>query len=92
MKKLFVLVAILGMGAYLAGCGGDEPKPAKTGGATSGMGGPPAGGATPGPKATTKTDGDKDDKDMDDDKDAKADGDKDDGDADKKDDDAKEEN
>jgi hypothetical protein len=86
MKKLFVLVAFFGMGAWLAGCG-EEPKPAPK---TGGMGGPPAHSASPGPRAGAPTDGDKDkDKDMDDDKGDKADGD---ADADKKDDDAKDEN
>jgi hypothetical protein len=83
MKKLFVLVAIVGMGAYLAGCGGDEPKP-------GGMSGPPPGlpgAASPGLKSAKPADGDKD---MDD-KGGKDDGDKDD-DAKKDDGDAKDEN
>jgi hypothetical protein len=81
MKKLFALVALVGMGAFLGGCA-EETKtaPAKT----------PAGGTTgpgaihSGPKADPdkgKTDGDKD-MDKDGDKDAdKGDADK--GDADK---------
>ena len=63
MKKLFVFMALVGMGAYLAGCADSTPpsKPA---------GGPPAtsgakGGVEPGPKAgDAAKSGDKADEDM----------------------------
>jgi hypothetical protein len=45
MKKLLVLVAFFGMGAFLAGCGGEDKS-----GSKPSMGGPPAG-AHAGPKA-----------------------------------------
>src|ERR1041384_1072157 len=65
MKKLFALVALVGMGAFLAGCG-EDPKtpPAKT--PAGGMTGP--GAVQSGPKADGvkgKTDGDKEDMDKD---------------------------
>ena len=56
MKKLFGLVALVGMGAFLAGCGGEE-KPAAPSKPPAGMGGP--GGVSTGPKGEAKEEGGK---------------------------------
>jgi len=78
MKNLFVLLALVGMGAFMAGCGAEEAKqPVK---ATPAPATGPKMGETPAPK---EKEGDKDkdmedgDKDKDGDKDADKDGDKD---------------
>ncbi len=69
MKKLMMMVALVGMGAFLAGCGAEETKPAtKPPAAAPGMTGPGAvhSGPKAGDTAKPKEDGDKDmDKDAD---------------------------
>src|SRR5690349_5760679 len=72
MKKVFALVALVGMGAFIAGCG-EEAKPPVKPPAGGGMTGP--GAVSPGPKAGADADKDKDgDKDADKDKDMPEDG------------------
>jgi hypothetical protein len=80
MKKLLTLIALVGMGAFMAGCGDEKPAP-PAGGSTPPMTGPGSVGSPPKSGAT----GDK----MSDDKAGKGDADADKDDADK--DDKKEE-
>jgi hypothetical protein len=79
MKKLFALVALVGIGAFVAGCGEDAKAPPAKPAAGGAMHGTGMGGVHAGPKADAgdKKDGDKEDMDKDGDK----------GDADKADDD-----
>ena len=80
MKKLFALIALVGMGSFIAGCAEESKPPAKPATPAPGMTGP--GAITPGPKAgdVGKDKGDADKDDMPADGDAKpADGDADSG-------------
>jgi hypothetical protein len=70
MKKLFALIALAGLGAFVAGCAEETKKP--EGSPKPKMEGP--GTVSPGPKAGAGADADKD-KDKDGDKDMPADGD-----------------
>ncbi len=54
MKKLLVFVALIGMGAYLAGCGETTPPAKAPPAAPAGGAMPPAGGVKPGPKEGDK--------------------------------------
>ncbi len=62
MKKLFALVALVGLGGFVAGCGGDAPAPAPTkppmGTATAPSMGGPAGGAPKADEGEKAKDGD----------------------------------
>jgi hypothetical protein len=82
MKKLLALVALIGMGAFIGGCGGDEAKTTPTKPpASHAMSGPGAMHAGPKADAGDKKDGDDKDMDKDGDKgDADKDADKTDGD------------
>src|SRR5262245_10571270 len=65
MKKLFVVIALLGMCGFVLGCGGDAPKsggtqPPTTPPTPPAMGGPAAGGVPGSQKADGSHDGHKD--------------------------------
>ena len=62
MKKLFTLIALVGMGAFVAGCAEESKPPAKPSPAVPTTG-PGSVNPQPGPKASSATDEDKMDED-----------------------------